>query len=484
MIAGGTVAALAVGGVGAWALLKPSSAGAASDSIAVLPFANLSGDPAQSYFSDGMAEEIRSALARIGGLKVVGRTSSEAVRNDDTQIAAKKLGVANILTGSVRQSASTMRITAELVDGGTGVDRWSQDYDRAPGDAIKIQTDIAENVANALSAALGRAVRSAVTEGGTQNVEAQRLYIQAGALAQQSVTKPEFEQTLQLLDSAIALDPSFAEAYARKSAILSTYGNNYTKAEDLPGNRAEALRLARKSLQLAPNLPRGHRALSSVYSNLLQLGPSYAEIYRARQFAPGDADVLASLADNVGFIGNIDGGVSLADQAIALDPLNPSPYFVRLDVLVAGRRFAEAATYGAELQRKFPQRSAGDLRYADALLCLNRFEEAAASYALAPADFWHRLTGEAILRIRSGDRLGGQQKLQRLQQVYGDAASTQFGEIYAQLGDKERAFAALDRAYEIKDAGLLGLKIDAFLDPLRGDPRFTALLRKLNFPSA
>src|SRR5690348_11179689 len=132
VIVGGSVAALAIGGVGAWALLKPSSASASSDSIAVLPFENLSGDPAQGYFSDGIAEEIRSALARVGGLKVVGRTSSEAVRKDDAATAAKKLGVSNILTGSVRQSPSTIRINAELIDGRSGIDKWSQGYDRSP----------------------------------------------------------------------------------------------------------------------------------------------------------------------------------------------------------------------------------------------------------------------------------------------------------------------------------------------------------------
>ena len=296
-----------------------------SDSIAVLPFENLSGDPGQAYFSDGVAEEIRSALARVAGLKVVGRTSSEAVRNDDAETAAKKLDVSNILTGSVRQSASTIRVTAELVDGHSGLDRWSQNYDRSPGDAIKIQTDIAENVATALNTALGGAVRSAISAGGTENADAQRLFIQAGAVAQQSVSKSTLQKAMQLLDLAIALDPRYGEAYARKSSILSTYGNNYATTEGLAGNRAEALRLARMALQIAPDLPKGHRALSDVYSNLLQLAPSYAELNRARRLAPGDADILASFVDTVVSIGNIDGGLSLADQAIALDPLIPRP---------------------------------------------------------------------------------------------------------------------------------------------------------------
>ena len=146
VLAGGAVATVAMVGAGGWALLKPRAA-AASNSIAVLPFANLSGDPRQAYFSDGIAEELRNALARLAGLKVAGRMSSEAVRNDDVHTAARKLRVANVLTGTVRQSPSTIRISAELVDGRTGLDRWSQDYDRPPGDAIKIQTDIAENVA-------------------------------------------------------------------------------------------------------------------------------------------------------------------------------------------------------------------------------------------------------------------------------------------------------------------------------------------------
>ena len=158
----------AVAGVGGWALTR-GTARAAADSIAVLPFANLSGDPAQAYFSDGIAEELRSTLTRLPGVQVVGRTSSEAVRSADAQRAAQKLGVENILTGSVRQSPSTIRITAQLVDGGSGIEKWSNTYDRPPGDAIRIQADIAANVASTLSAALGNAARASMAIGGTKN---------------------------------------------------------------------------------------------------------------------------------------------------------------------------------------------------------------------------------------------------------------------------------------------------------------------------
>jgi TolB-like protein len=484
VIAGGTVGAAAVAAVGAWALFKPSSAGASSDSIAVLPFENLSGDPAQAYFSDGIAEEIRSALGRISGLKVVGRTSSEAVRKDDAQTAAKKLAVANILSGSVRQSASTIRVSAELVDGSTGLDRWSQDYDRSPGDAIKIQTDIAESVATALSAALGRIARATVGVGGTQNPEAQRLFIQAGAIAKASTSKGEDGQALQLLDRALALDPRYADAYARKSYVLSAYGNNYANLVELPKTRAEALRLANAALSIAPDLAYGHRALSEVYGNQQQIGPSYSELKRARQLAPSDADVLADLAGAASSLGDTPTALALADEASSLDPLNPHPFSVRLDILFYARRFGDAVSYGQWFQRKFQQKRLGAMVIGDSLLLLGRGGEAEAAYALAAPEYWRRLTGEAIIRIRSGDAAGAQQKIDALRASYGDAASTQFGEIYAQMGDKERAFAALDRAYQIKDAGLLALKVDPFLDPLRSDPRFTAMLRKMNFPAA
>jgi serine/threonine-protein kinase len=139
-IVGTAAGAAAVAGIGGWAFFRPGTR--RDDSIAVLPFANLSGDPSQAYFSDGIAEELRSALSRIAGLTVVARTSSEAVRDEDAKSAAAKLGVANILTGSVRRSPSMIRISAQLIDGRKGIERWSQSYDRPAGDALPIQSDI------------------------------------------------------------------------------------------------------------------------------------------------------------------------------------------------------------------------------------------------------------------------------------------------------------------------------------------------------
>ena len=484
VIAGGAVATVAVAGAGGWALLKPTSASAASDSIAVLPFANLSGDPSQAYFSDGIAEEIRSSLARLAGLKVVGRTSSEAVRNDDAQTAAKKLDVASILTGSVRQSPSTIRVTAELVDGKTGLDRWSQDYDRSPGDAIKIQTDIAENVATALSAALGGAVKAAVSVGGTQNPEAQRLFIQAGEITDKDINEETAQQAFSLLDSAIALDPDYAAAYARKSGLLTAYANSYAKsAQELARDREESLRLARAALKIAPNLAQAHMALAGLYSSNLQMGPAYTEAKRAIELAPSDAFIVARYANLAGDLGHRAEALQAGDKAITLDPLNTLAYNLRLRTLYAARRYNDVVRAAQELERKSADRLNDEGVVGNSLLLLGRDREAQSYYGKMAPDFWSRLTGEAILMARSGDRAGAERKLAALQQGYKDAASYQYGQIYTQLGDKDRAFANLDHGFEIKDAGLLGLKTDAFLDPIRSDPRFAALMKKMAFPA-
>src|SRR5438270_389297 len=148
-LAGAGGAVVIAAGAGGWLLLR--SSGAKANTIAVLPFANLSGDPSDNYFSDGIAEEVRSALAAVGGIQVVARTSSEMLRNTDAVTAAHRLSVANVVTGSVRRSPSTVRVSAQLVDGSNGLERWSQTFDRPLGDVLQIQSDIAANVARELS---------------------------------------------------------------------------------------------------------------------------------------------------------------------------------------------------------------------------------------------------------------------------------------------------------------------------------------------
>lgn len=477
-IAGGVgIGAIAVAGTGGWLLLRPE---AASGSIAVLPFANLSGDPSQAYFSDGIAEELRSALSRVAGLKVAGRTSSEIVRNDDAETAAKKLGVSNILTGSVRQSPSVIRVSAQLVDGGNGMERWSQSYDRAPGDAIKIQTDIAENVARSLSTALGGGT---LVVGGTQNAAAQNLILQAEQAGREG-GRAGAERAVQLADAAIKLDPNYADAYALKAIHVSRIGMGFgSGSAELASTRAQSLRLANRAVELAPNLARAHFALARIYEGNLEIAKAAAEYSRALQLAPGDAALLRRYSYFVTLTGNPAEGLRIADKVIELDPLNADSYGNRAGALFDLRRYSDALSYADEVKRKSPDLFEFPTLLGDCLVLLGRYREAQQQFALAKPDQYERLTGEAILMARTKNPDGANLKLRRMQQLFGDAASYQYGEIYAQLGDRDRALAALERAWEIRDGGLMAIRNDPALDPLRGDPRFEAIVKRMNFPS-
>ena len=484
VLAGSAVAAVGIGGLGAWALLKPDAAEAVTKSVAVLPFANLSGDAGQAYFSDGIAEELRSALTRLGGLRVVGRTSSEAVRNDDAQTAAKKLGVENILTGSVRQSPSTIRVSAQLVDGRSGLESWSDTYDRPPGDSIQIQSDIAQNVARALRVTLGGGAQATVAVAGTTNAEAQKLVLQANQLSYGASTRSAMDHAIGLIDDALKLDPKYAEAYALKGILVLVKVNGHARSpEELAQGRAESRRLAEVALRLDPDLPIGHGALAEIYRSELQLRPAFQAYKRVFALVSGDPDALRSYARFLSAVGDQGQALQAARKAVVLDPLNSGSYAVRARVLYDMRRYREVVRLAEELKRKSPGLFNHRLSLGNSLMMLGRVDEARRQYADAPSDDPIRLAAEAVLAARTRDRATALQTMRRLQQLYGDAASYQYAQIHAQLGDVDQAFAALERGWQIKDGGMLSVRVDPWLDPLRKDRRFAALLREMNFPA-
>jgi TolB-like protein len=482
VIAGGAGAAAAIAGIGGWFLLRPASA-EASGSIAVLPFANLSTDPGQAYFSDGLAEELRSALARAG-LQVVGRTSSEAVGKADAETAAKKLGVANILTGSVRRSPETIRVSAQLVKGSDGLERWSQDYDRRPGDALTIQSDIAQNVAQALSVALGTAAKAALAVGGTSNAAAQDLYLKAREQLKAGDSEAVYRTAIGLLDSAIAVDPKFADAYAWKSLALNYMTGSIANAPGFDAGYAQAANIARQSIALAPNLALGHVALATAYEFQLKLPDASAE-YRTAQSLP-DVDIGNQLHYVIFLtrLGAPAAALDIVHQVQKRDPLNPIAFGREGYVLAYSRRYAQAISPLQRAIQLAPTISRNHSTLGLCLMQLGRNAEAEAEYRKAAPDEIYRLTGEAILFAREGNNAASDAAVERARQIFGDAASYQYAEIYAQRGDKERALAALDHALAIHDPGLTTLRVDFFLDPLRSDPRFAALEQKLNFPPA
>lgn len=473
VVAGGAVAVAAVG-IGGWALLKRGAADA-SDSIAVLPFANLSDDPEQAYFADGIAGEIRNTLTGVAGLKVAGSTSSVAVREDDAQTAARKLGVANILAGNVRQTPSTIRVTAELIDGETGLTKWSQNYDRAPGDAIRIQTDIAGDVARALAVALSASAREALAAGETSNIAAQTHVFQARNVSYQ-LTVPALQQSLQLLEKAIALDPNYARAYAMKSFVANQLASRTARTSaELASGRDQALEYAKVALSIAPNLPIARSALGFAYSLELQMGESLREHKIAFSLASGDPDVIRNYGYAMSFIGQTEEALRYVDEALALDPLNWASHSAHVSVLFDARRYAEAVRYSLKLKQESPELFRFPVLLGHSLLMLGRTEEAALA-------FGENYTGEALLAARSGNRELAFAKLAALMERDRQFASVDFARIYAQLGDKDAAFEALNRAWEVRDSSLRVLKTDPYLDPLRDDSRYATLVKRLGLP--
>lgn len=477
LAAGGMAAAAA--GV-AWLFFRARPAD--EQSIAVLPFENLSGDPSQAYFSDGLAEELRSALSRLGRLKVVARTSSEAVRNDDAKTAARKLAVANILTGSVRRSAAIIRISAQLVDGSTGVERWSHSFDRPFGDVLAIQTNIAENVAEALSVELTGRNRPVLTMG-TSNAAAQDLLLQA-AFGRTDDSEQGARRTLDILEGAIALDPNYAEAFATKAFVLNFLAGTFARSgSEMRNGLAEAEAAANRAIALAPNLPIGHAALSTVLKNQIRFKPAFRELERAISLGGDNVITLRNQATFCAQIGRRQEANRLLLKARPLDPLNPGTFEVEAHVQILTRQFAGALASARHSLEMAPTRIRVRSFLGNALFLLGRYDEARAVYEKMPTTDVHALMGLAAVAGVAGDVKQSDELLARIRHQFGDNASYQYAQVYAQRRQQDLTITNLLRAVAIRDPGLASIKSDPFLDPIRGDLRLSEIINGLEFPA-
>ena len=478
----GGVGALAVVGAGGWALLKPGAA-VASNRIAVMSFSNMSGDPAQAYFSDGIAEELRGALTRIG-MQVIGKASCDAVKDLEIPAAAAKLGVANILTGSVRRSPDTIRVGAQLVNGKDGVERWTENYDRAPGDTIKIQIDIAIQVASALRLTLGAVKRAALTLGGTSDSAALDLYLQATVLDGNADSAAAVLKVIALTDAAIARDPKYGNAYLTRAGAEANFGARYATSTE---RRDALLESAKQSALRAASLMPGSGLPAAMLSGISSIRLDFASALRGLEQAvasnPNDGPMLESVIYQLAALTGGPRPLQLADRVITLNPLSPDAYFLRGFCLYSLRRFKDAIQAFGKGLALAPQRTRPRYWIAFCHTLLNRFVEAQAALTGVPADDLFRQTAEALIAARSGDRAGAYAQIAKIRSTGSDQLAFQYAQIYAQIGDLDYAIASLDKAIEVGDPGLQLLKHDPFLDPIRRDPRYASLLQRLKFPT-
>ncbi len=485
LMLGGAGLAGGAGLIGAWQFGLLGSARDAAVSMVVLPFANLTGDSDRKYFSDGLANELRSVLARNPRLRVAAPTSSTAIEGEDDFAIGKKLGVGHILRGSVQRDAARLRISAELVEIKGGLVRWAESYDRVPEDVFAVQSEIAETVALSLVAQVTtddeakRALAAQQDVGGTQNVTAFEAFLRGRALYDLSAGEETDRKALVQFDAAIAADPSYAEAHAMRSTMLAAIANN--AASDGEESRrlfAQAIAAAERSLALEKRLARGHLALGFALNNGRLERAAAAPHYRAaQQLAPGDADVLRAAASFHAYGADHALATRMIEQVLELDPINARAFRSAGYVALFARDYSQVVTRMERALALNPSIASAQFAIAIARLMQG---DAAGGLAAAKAEQGtaYALTATAIAAHRLGDAAGSDAALASLIADYGDSRYQQ-AEVHAQRGEISDALALLDAAFEALDPGLLWVPNDPLLDPLRGEARFKDLLSRL-----
>ena len=453
-------------------------------SIAVLPFVNMSGDKDQEYFSDGLTEEILNSLARIGELQVSARTSSFSFKGKDADLAtiAHKLNVGSVLEGSVRRSGQTIRVTAQLNNALTGFHLWSQTYDRDLSDVLKLQTEIADAVANALKVTLLGDVAAKVAVGGTRNPLAFDAYLRGLRLTHMATNEREAVPALDAYAEAIRLDPNFALAYASRALALVDFAYQWgsVTAHRLGAEKARVD--AEQAIALAPDLGVAHAALGRYLQWALDYPRATEESERALALAPGNATVLYEYSQHATYMGQSNAAIDIARKGVALDPLNLLSHRALGDALWFARRYNEAIAAYQDAIVADPGPPEPYARRGLAYYALGSDQKARSSCEMK-SDHWESWLCLAVTFDKLGQRHESDAQIKRLADWHGDALAYQFAEIYAQRGDREKALEWLDTAMRLRDSGFRRLKTDPLLDPLRKEPRFQAIERELKFPS-
>jgi TolB-like protein/Tfp pilus assembly protein PilF len=448
-------------------------------SVAVLPFANMSGDPSQEYFSDGLSEELIGALSRIAALRVAARTSSFSFKGKPVTVGdiARALNVSAVLEGSVRRVGPRVRITAELVSATTGFELWARSYDRTQGDMLTIQGEIAEAVTGSLQATLLDTDVAKLTIGGTSNPQALDAYLRGMALlikAQSPVNQASRgEDAVAEFDKAISIDPGYASARAGRARALITIAEGGAELMRARKDLVDARLEAERAIALSPDLAWAHLARGYALRESLDLVGADKEVTLARDLAPSDASVELSYAEVQLTEGHVAAAIEAAELAANLDPLTPATYYILGSRLAYARRYDEALIalrHGKALDHVGDSTGEGLVLYS-----LGRYD--AARQACAGAQIWVGSLCLALVYNRLGRPADAVKELAKL----GDNPFA-YAEVYSQWGQAGAAVKWLETAYRMRDSGLTYLKVDPFLDAIRATTEYSDIEQRLNFP--
>ena len=456
-----------------------------SQSVAVLPLINESGDASQQYFSDGLSEDLITALSQFKGLKVIGRNSAFQFRHseDDSQTIGRKLGVAQLLEGSVRRAGDTVRISAELIKVTDGSTSWSEHYDRPYKDLFALQDEITHAVAGALQTKLlpvsGSAAQGDHPPGG--DVAAYNAYLRGKFYVARN-TEADQHLAIDQFDQALRIDPHYAVAYAALSLSWNSLATGFL--DGAPARRAYASARADADIALAlrPDLAVAHAARGYLLLNAdLDWNAANDAFQRAAQLAPNDGEIAFRLGTLQAALGHTEEAVLLTRNALTADPLNARWYNWLSTYLSGLGRLDEAE---AAIRRAIAlQPAATSYYYQLAIIDIQRGDAGAAmqSAQKEPPGSWQQDALTLALQI-GPDRAAADAALKSLIDKQGDLSAYQVAEVFALRKDPDNTFAWLDRAWVNRDPGIANLLSDPFILNYRNDPRFAVYCRKVGLP--
>jgi serine/threonine protein kinase len=472
---------------GAWYLR--SSRAAQIDSIAVLPFTNGGGDANTDYLSDGITESLIDSLAHVPQLKVKSRNTVFRYKGKDIdmQKVGNDLGVSALVSGRVVPRGDSIEVSAELTDVRDSTVIWGQHYSGKSADIISLQQQITGDIAERLRSKISTSEKQQVTKQGTQNPEAYELYLK-GRYSWNRRTAPDIAAAISEFNQAITKDPGYALAYVGLSDaynVLPSYGG--TPSENYPKSNAAA----RKALELDATLAHPHAVLGSndVEYDFDFVGGE-AEFKKALELDPNDATAHQWYAEKIGMVGGREQeALAEVNRAHQLDPLSPIISWEVGFIHNVSRRFDDAILVCKKSANENPT-------FAAAHLCLTQAYWGKRMYpkVIEEQSVYGQLSGdrnesEFASALEEGFRSAGWKgaltkgiEIRQLQRKTGYSSAYRIATLYADLGDKDQAFRWLNTAYQERDWLLTGLKTDFLLDPLRSDPRYADLLRRMGLP--
>ena len=446
-------------------------------SIAVLPFENASGDPRQDYFADGITGELIADLGRVSSLKVISRTSSMSYKGTRKSLPeiARELSVDGVVEGSVRRNGTEVRITAELVDARSDHSVWSRSYKRDLTNVLLLQDEIAQALADEVSLKVTPNQQPYPAQLGPVNVKAEDLYLQGMLhmdVNNSAVALRDFQQAVQT-------DPNFAQAHA---ALASCYGRAgeggfLDYGEAFSKQRAEAMR----AIELDPSLPEGHAELANAAMNLnWDWETAATEFRKALALNPSLATTHERYAVYLERKGKMSEAIVEARRGLELDPLSTFSLINVAYTYYLCRRYDEVFA----IIRKYPQLQDEHFLFGEVFAAKGMYAKSIDEF-LKSDDSPHSLGHLGNAYARAGNASEARKIILKLIQNVqkGGIGAYEIALVYAGLGEKDDAFAWLEKAYNSHSEGLTYLKIDPCLDPLRADPRFADLLRKTGLTS-